>query len=67
MFQVTKEDKVKVERKHEAAVKEWRKRKRLCINVLDAVLENYPKPKKTLYEEIGLETEDDLGIKIPDV
>jgi 26S proteasome regulatory subunit (ATPase 3-interacting protein) len=34
---------------------------------VDAILENYPKPKKVLFEEIGLETEEELGIKIPDV
>ena len=46
---------------------EWRKRKRICMNIVDAILENYPKSKKVLFEEIGLETEEDLGIKIPDV
>ena len=64
---MTKDDKVKVERQHEAAVKEWRKRKRLCMNIVDAVLENYPKNKKALFEEIGVETEEEIGIKIPDV
>ena len=37
------------------------------MNIVDAILENYPKSKKVLFEEIGLETEEDLGIKIPDV
>lgn len=35
---------------------ELRKRKRICLEMLDQILENYPKNKKALYEEIGIES-----------
>lgn len=37
----------------------------MCLDITDAILENYPKSKKILFEEIGIETEQDLGIKMP--
>lgn len=64
---VTKEDKARIERRHECAVKEWRARKRMCVGVLDAILESYPKSKKALYEEVGIDTDEEAGAKIPDI
>jgi len=64
---VSKKDKAEVERKHEASVKEWRKRKRMCGNVMDAILENYPKPKKAFIEDVGIETDEEVGAKMPDI
>ena len=46
-------------------VTEWRKRKRMCTDMLDAILESYPKPKKALIEEVGIEADEDVGVKIP--
>ncbi|XP_015905511.2 homologous-pairing protein 2 homolog [Parasteatoda tepidariorum] len=37
--------------------KELQKRKRLASDMLDAILEGYPKGKKQLYEEIGIEVD----------
>jgi len=39
----------------------------MCLNVLDAILENYPKSKKVLMEEIGMETDEAVGAVIPDI
>ena len=64
---VTKEEKVNITKKHELAVKEWRKRKRMCTNVMDAILESYPKSKKEFIEEVGIETDEEIGVKIPDM
>eukprot|EP01135_Chromosphaera_perkinsii_P003756 Nk52_evm2s255 gene=Nk52_evmTU2s255 len=36
----------------------FRKRKRMCNNILDAILEGYPKSKKELYEQIGIEMDE---------
>lgn len=63
---ITKKDKQKVEKAHEEAVKEWRKRKRMCSSVMDAILEGYPKPKKDFIEDVGIETDEDVGAKMPD-
>lgn len=35
--------------------KEYSKRKRMCLDIIDCILENYPGSKKDLYEEIGIE------------
>ncbi|XP_030757058.1 homologous-pairing protein 2 homolog isoform X1 [Sitophilus oryzae] len=39
----------------------YKKRKRLCKDILDIILENYPKSKKNLMEDIGIETDEDVG------
>ena len=64
---VTKEEKKETEEKHEVMIKGRRKRKRMCENILDAILESYPKSKKHLLEEVGIETDQDVGVKIPDI
>lgn len=42
--------------------KEWQKRKRLANDMIDAILEGYPKTKKHLYEEVGFETDGELKV-----
>eukprot|EP00096_Caligus_rogercresseyi_P012701 TRINITY_DN5411_c0_g1_i1.p1 TRINITY_DN5411_c0_g1~~TRINITY_DN5411_c0_g1_i1.p1 ORF type:complete len:210 (-),score=77.03 TRINITY_DN5411_c0_g1_i1:403-1032(-) len=64
---VSKAEKENVMRGHENAVKEWRKRKRIVLNITEAILESYPKSKKTLYQEIEIETDEDAGVQIPDI
>ncbi|CAG2245194.1 PSMC3IP [Mytilus edulis] len=51
----------------EKFVKEWRKRKRLTNDVLGAILEGYPKTKKQLYEDVGIETDEDLHVTVPEI
>ncbi|RZF45678.1 hypothetical protein LSTR_LSTR017518, partial [Laodelphax striatellus] len=43
-------------------VKEYRKRKRLCMDILNAIMEGYQGSKKTLMEEIGIETDEDVAM-----
>ena len=64
---VSKEEKENISKNHELAVKEWRKRKRMCSNVMEAILESYPKSKKDFIEEVGIETDEEVGVKIPDM
>ena len=64
---VSKEEKEIIERNHEIAVKEWRKRKRMCCNVMDAILENCPKSKQSFIEDVGIETDEEAGAKVPDI
>ena len=64
---VSKVEREKIKKKHELAVKEWRKRKRMCTNIIDAILENYPKSKKDFFEDVGIETDEEVGVKIPDM
>ena len=44
----------------------WKSRKRMFNDVTNAILENYPKSKKVLCEEIGIETEKDLNLVEPE-
>ena len=48
-------DKEKLLKNHENFRKEFKKRKRYTTDIMDAVLEGYPKSKKQFIEEVGLE------------
>ena len=43
----------------------WKSRKRMCSDMTDAILESYPHPKKSLFEDAGVETDEEAGVKIP--
>ncbi|CAG0922250.1 unnamed protein product [Notodromas monacha] len=43
---------------------EWRKRKRMAMDMIDGVLEEYPKTKKALLEDIGVETDEMVGVSL---
>ena len=64
---VSKSKREKIKKKHELAVKEWRKRKRMCTNMIDAILENCPKSKKDFFDDVGIETDEEVGAKVPDM
>ncbi len=61
---VDKAEVTRLEKGRDDAVATWRKRRRMCLGVTDAILESYPKNKKALFEDVGIETEEDLGIKM---
>ena len=62
---VVSEKKEDLKADREKCVREWQKRKRLCLDVLGAIMESYPKSKKELFEEIGIETDEDVGVSLP--
>ena len=62
---VTKEERDRVAVKRECAVNEWRKRKRMCDAVVDAIMESYPKSKRILVDDMGIEIDEDAGVKLP--
>lgn len=59
---VSLKDRGQVKKEYETVTKEYRKRKRMCTDILDSILENCPKPKKALFEEIGIETDESVGM-----
>ncbi|XP_077412787.1 homologous-pairing protein 2 homolog isoform X1 [Vanacampus margaritifer] len=63
----TPEEKDKVLKEHNIYVKEWRKRKRLASDMMDTILEGYPKSKKEFLEEVGVETDEDYKVVVPTV
>lgn len=64
---VSPEEKDRIYEARKKYVKEWRKRKRISNDILGAILEGYPKTKKQLYEEIGIETDEDYQLSPPDI
>nr|XP_023024012.1 homologous-pairing protein 2 homolog isoform X1 [Leptinotarsa decemlineata] len=56
--------KLATENEYEKYLKVYKQRKRMCLDMVDSILENYPKTKKHLYEDIGLETDEDAGFSI---
>lgn len=57
------EKKKTIERNYTDIAKEYLKRKRLCTDMVDAIYENYPKTKKHLLQEIGIETDEDANFQ----
>lgn len=58
---VEPEEKKKITKENEKITTEYRKRKRICMDIANTILENYPKPKKTFFEEVGIETDEDVA------
>ena len=63
---VTPEEKEQVYKERQKYHKEWRKHKRMATELSDAILEGYPKSKKQFFEEVGIETDEDHNVKLPD-
>ncbi|XP_071386580.1 homologous-pairing protein 2 homolog [Centroberyx affinis] len=62
---VTPEEKEKVYKDRNVYVKEWKKRKRMASDMMNAILEGYPKSKKQFLEEVGVETDEDCKVVVP--
>ncbi|XP_059351123.1 homologous-pairing protein 2 homolog [Daphnia carinata] len=56
-IKISASDFKKVKATKEKTMSELRKRKRICVDMLDQILESYPKGKKALLEEVGIEPE----------
>lgn len=57
----------KVKSQRQKLVTEWKKRKRMATSMIDMILEGYPKPKKALIEEIGIETDEEYKVSVPQI
>ncbi|XP_029945363.1 homologous-pairing protein 2 homolog [Salarias fasciatus] len=62
---VTPQEKEKVYKDRDVYVKEWKKRKRLASDMINAILEGYPKSKKEFLDEVGVETDEDCKVAVP--
>lgn len=63
--QVDPAEKRRVEARMTTAVREWRRRKRMADGVIGMVMESWPKKKKDLLEEVGVETDEEHGVAMP--
>lgn len=61
---VSPEEKMKINTEHAKLLSAYRKRKRLCMDIIDAIMEGYPKSKRVLMEEIGIETDEEVKMPI---
>ena len=64
---ISAEDKAKITKIFTSTVAQWKKRKRMATDSLDSILDGWPKTKKQLLEEIGVETDDAVGACMPDI
>lgn len=62
---VSPEESIKIHKGYRDSVQNWRKRKRMATDIVSAILEGYPKSKKELIEEVGIETDEDYNVSIP--
>ncbi|XP_060883172.1 homologous-pairing protein 2 homolog [Labrus mixtus] len=62
---VTPEEKEKVCKERNIYVKEWKKRKRMASDMMNQILEGYPKSKKEFLDEVGVETDEDCKVVVP--
>lgn len=62
---VSKEEREATTKLMKHMVVQWRKRRRYANDMLDGIMEGYPHPKKQLIEEIGLETDEEVGAVMP--
>nr|CAD7572520.1 unnamed protein product [Timema californicum] len=63
-LQVSAEDKERIITDYNKHTKEWRKRKAICMSMVEAILENYPKTKTEFLEEVGIETDESVGMQM---
>ena len=64
--QISEADLKKTDAVYNSSVKEWRKRKRWAHDMMDMIMESYPKKKKVLMEEIGVEDDETAKIDLKD-
>ena len=63
---ITAEERQSTLEQRRRALLEWRKRRRMTRAVLDAILEGWPKSKAELYEEVGIDTDESVGVTMPE-
>lgn len=56
---ISETDRNKIRKTYDTSVKEYKKRKRICMDMLNGILESYPKSKSALMEEIGIELDNE--------
>jgi 26S proteasome regulatory subunit (ATPase 3-interacting protein) len=62
--EVPEDQKERIKKDHENNIKEWKKRKRLCMDIIETILESYPASKRSLLDEMGIETDEDVGVPL---
>ncbi|XP_068625217.1 homologous-pairing protein 2 homolog [Battus philenor] len=61
---INADDKKAITEEHDRYLKEYRKRKRICTDMMEVVLEGYPKSKKNFLEELCIDTDEMVNFKL---
>lgn len=64
---VTPAEKEKILKSRREVVQTWKKRKRMASDIMNAILENYPKTKKQFIEDVGIETDEAYNVTVPQI
>lgn len=64
--QVDPKELQQLKRKYDNCLDVFHKRKRMCLRVVDTVVETYPKTKKMLMDEMQIETDEQVNFNIKD-
>lgn len=62
---VTPEQSEHIHNSYQTSTRHWRKRRRMTMDIVNTILEGYPKSKKEFIEEVGIETDEDYGVSLP--
>ena len=62
---VDAKERERIRKKRESYLKPWRTWKRKCNEMLDMILESYPNGKKSLYEDIDIQTDEEARVTLP--
>ncbi|CAB3998704.1 Hypothetical predicted protein [Paramuricea clavata] len=60
-------EKEKIIKNRKTVVQTWKKRKRIASDMMDAILESYPKTKKQFIEDVGIETDEEYNVTVPQI
>jgi 26S proteasome regulatory subunit (ATPase 3-interacting protein) len=63
-MKISETDKKQIQNDHARNIKAWRKKKRVCMDIVEAMLEGYHDSKRSLLNEIGIETDEDVGVPL---
>lgn len=61
---ISETDKKQIQNEYESNMNEWRKMKGVCMDIVEAILEGYHDSKRALLNEIGIETDEDIGVPL---
>ncbi|KAJ2450912.1 hypothetical protein EV183_003971 [Coemansia sp. RSA 2336] len=61
---ISPEEKAAIEADHATMIKHWKTRKRMFKNIIDTISEGYPGKISDLFEELGIETDEDVGADV---
>jgi 26S proteasome regulatory subunit (ATPase 3-interacting protein) len=64
IMKLSEADKKQIQNDHASNIREWRKKKRVCMDIVEAMLEGYHDSKRALLNEIGIETDEDVGVPL---